>query len=217
MAVTITLKNYDIVKKSLDGVRADMPWVIQNSINNILKGAQQEQYATMRKNFTIRNEAFLKFSVRLQFATRQSGFGRIFIADLGGKKTSNIWNRFEGGAIKTPTKGKNIAIPSNNAWGNRNRPLLQRNRPRNLARSFVIKKGGNTFILARKGRKAKLDGSGNDANIKLMYTLKPNVRIPDKLHFYATLIPYVRNNYTQFVDDSLKFSLKSRGFLVSGI
>lgn len=217
MAVTITLRDYDTVKKSLDGLRADMPWVIQNSINNILKGAQQEQYATMRKNFTIRNEAFLKFSVRLQFATRTSGFGRIFIADIGGKKTSDIWNRFEGGAIKTPTKGKNIAIPSDSAWGNRNRPLLQRNKPRNLARSFVVKKGGNTFILTRKGRNVKLDGSGRDANVKLMYTLKPNVRIPDKLHFYATLIPYVRDNYTQFVDDSLKFSLKSRGYLVSGV
>lgn len=208
----MTFRGYDTVKKSLDGIKADMPWVIQNSINNLLKGAQEEQYKTMRQNFTIRNEAFLKFSVRLQFAARNTNFGSIFIADLGGKKTSDIWNRFEGGGTKTPTKGKNIAIPTDDAWGNRNRPLPKRNKPRNLARSFVIKKGNTTLILARKGKKRKLDGAGNDANIKVMYTLKPGVRIPDRLHFYATLIPYVRNNAQRFMNDSLQYSIKQRGF-----
>jgi hypothetical protein len=204
--------DFSNIKKSLDGLKADMPWVIQNTINNTLKGAQEAQYATMRQNFTIRNETFLKYSVRLQFANKQTQSGRIYIADLGGKKTSDIWNKFEGGGTKTPTKGKNIAIPTDSAWPNRSRVKPIRNKPRNLARSFVVKKGTNTFILARKGKKARLDGSGRDANIKLMYVLEPNVRIPDKLHFYATIIPYVNQNMPRFADDALQYSMRKRGF-----
>ena len=204
--------NFEPIIDSIDGLKADMPWVIQNTINNLLKGAQQAQYETMRKNFTIRNETFLKYSVRLQFAQRNNPTGRIFIADLGGKKTSDIWNKFEGGGTKVPTKGKNIAVPTQDAWGNRNRPLLQRNKPRNLARSFVVKKGSNTFILARKGKRAKLDGSGRDANIKLMYVLERSVRIPDRLNFYSTIIPYINQNAVSVADDALRYSIKKRGF-----
>ena len=204
--------NFDPIIKSIDGLKADMPWVIQNTINNTLKGAQQAQYETMRKNFTIRNETFLKYSERLQFANKQTQMGRIFIGDIGGKQTSNIWNKFEGGGTKIPTRGKNVAVPTEQAWGNKNRPLPQRNKPRNLNRSFVIKKGTSTFIATRKGKRSRLDGSGNDANVKLMFYLTPSVRIPDKLHFYSTIIPYINANAGRFADDALQYSMKKRGF-----
>lgn len=200
------------IMNSMEGLKADMPWVIQNTINNTLKGAQEAQLGTMRRNFTIRNEAFLKFSVRLQFAQRNNPIGRIFIADIGGKKTSDIWNKFEGGGVKTPTRGKNIAIPTEQAWGNRKRVLPQRNKPRNLDRSFLIKKGTTTFIATRKGKRARLDGSGRDANVKLMFQLSPSVRIPDKLNFYSTVIPYINDNWSRFATDALQYSMKKRGF-----
>jgi hypothetical protein len=202
----------DPLKQSLAGLRADMPWVLQNTINNLLKGAQQEQFTTMRKNFTIRNEAFMKFSIRLQFATRQSESGRIFVADIAGKNTSDIWKKFEGGGTKTPTKGKNIAVPTQAAWGNRGRPKPQRNKPRNLDRSFVVKRGGNSFIMNRVGTRARLSGSGTDANIRLMYVLTKSVRIPDKLHFYDTILPYINKNYSSVALDALQYSARKNGF-----
>ena len=209
MASLYIKADFSNIEKSLDGLKADMPWVIQNTINNTLKGAQEVQLQTMRKNFTIRNETFLKYSVRLQFATRQSGMGRIFIADIGGKKTSNIWNRFEGGGTKTPTSGKYVAVPTQNAWPNKSRPIPQRNKPRNLDKSFVVKKGTNSFIVARKGRYVK---SNPNANTKLMFVLTPSVRIPDKLHFYSTIVPYVNSNMSRFAQDALQYSMKKRGF-----
>ena len=200
------------MKRSLAGLRADMPWVLQNTINTLLKGAQQEQFNTMRKNFTIRNEAFMKFSIRLQFANKQTQSGRIFVADLGGKNTSDIWKKFEGGGTKTPTKGKNIAVPTQAAWGNRGRPKPQRNKPRNLDRSFVIKRGGNSFIMNRVGRKSRLTGSGTDANIRLMYILTKSVRIPDRLNFYDTVLPYINKNYSTVALDALEYSARKNGF-----
>jgi len=200
------------LEDSLIGIKADVPWVIQNTINDILKLAQAEQYTTMRKNFTIRNEAFLKYSVRIKFATRQSLTGTLSIADVGGKGTADIWNTFEGGGTKRPTKSKNLAVPSLNAWPNRAGNKPQRNKPRNLINSFILKRGGTTFIMQRKGKRKKLDGSGRDTNTKLMYTLTSGVRIPDKLHFYDTVIPVINQNFNTTLDRLLRVSARKRGF-----
>ena len=193
MAIRVSVDIRDVAR-AFNALEADMEWVGSSTINDVLKLAQDAQYTTMRENFTIRNEAFLKYSVRLQFAKRGEYEGSIYIANLPGKQTSNIWEKFEGGGVKTPTKGKNIAVPTNDAWPNRSRVKPQRNKPRNLDRSFVVKKGTNTFIATRKGKRSRLDGSGRDANIKLMYVLEPNVRIPDKLNFYATTVPVIQKN-----------------------
>ena len=200
------------LEDSLIGIKADIPWVIQNTINDILKLAQAEQYTTMRKNFTIRNEAFLKYSVRIKFATRQSLTGTLSIADVGGKQTADIWNTFEGGGTKTPKKSKNIAVPSLNAWPNRAGNKPQRNKPRNLVNSFILKRGGTTFIMQRKGKRRKVDGSGREVNTKLMYTLTSGVRIPDKLHFYDTVVPVINQNFNTTLDRLLRVSARKRGF-----
>ena len=202
------------LENSIAGMKADLPWVIQNTINDVLKIAQEAQYVTMRKNFTIRNEAFLKYSVRIKFATRSSRTGVLYIADLPGKKTADIWNTFEGGGTKTPKKSKNLAVPSLNAWPNKSRNKPQRNKPRNLINSFILKRGANTFIMQRKGKRKKLDGSGRDTNTKLMYTLTSGVRIPDKLHFYDTVIPVVKANLQPTLNKLLRVSIAKRGFKV---
>jgi hypothetical protein len=200
------------LEDSIAGMKADTPWVIQNTINDILKLAQEEQYNTMRKNFTIRNEAFLKYSVRIGFANRQNLTGKLFIADLAGKRTSDIWNTFEGGGTKTPTRSRNIAVPTNDAWPNRASVKPQRNKPRNLKNSFILRRGGNTFILQRQGRRRKLDGSGREVNVKLMYTLTSGVRIPDRLQFYDTVVPIINNNFDNTLERLLRVSMKKRGF-----
>lgn len=200
------------LEDSILGIKADIPWVIQNTINDILKLAQAEQYTTMRKNFTIRNEAFLKYSVRIKFASRQSLTGTLSIADVGGKGTADIWNTFEGGGTKTPKKSKNLAVPSLNAWPNRAGNKPQRNKPRNLINSFILKRGGTTFIMQRKGKRRKVDGSGREVNTKLMYTLTSGVRIPDKLHFYDTVVPVINQNFDTTLDRLLRVSARKRGF-----
>ena len=202
------------VEKGINGMRSDIPWVIQNTINDLLKIAQQEQYKTMQQNFTIRNKAFLKYSVRItQFAKRNSSTGILGIADMPGKRTSNIWTQFEGGGIKTPTN-KNLSVPSSNAWGNRNRTLPQNNRPRNLTRSFVIRKNNTPYIFIRRGKNSRSRTENFDPNIKMMYTLKPGVRIPDKLNFYSTTIPAVKQNYQPVINKLVGVSLKKRGVTV---
>lgn len=200
------------VEQSINGLRADMEWVLQNTVNDLLKGAREEQLKTMRATFTIRNESFLKNSIRItQYATRQTPTGILGVADLGNKKTSDIWNRFEGGGTKTPTTSKNLAIPSVISWSNRARALPKSSRPRNLKRSFVIKDGGDTYIFNRVGKKSKKDSSGRDPNIKFMYVLKNGVRIPDRLKFYQTVVPYVEQNYNDTINRLLAVSLRKRG------
>jgi hypothetical protein len=209
--ITIKVNTKD-VERGLSGLRSDFPWVISNTINDLLKEAQTAQYQTMRRNFTIRNETFLKYSVRLAFANRRDLSGRLFIADIGGKNTSQIWNKFEGGGTKTPTRSQNLSIPSTEAWGNRARPLPARNKPRNMARSFVIKSRGKQYIFNRKGTKSKKDSNGRDKNITMMFTLKSGARIPDKLNFYSTVVPIIDKNYNITLNKLLQVSLQKRGF-----
>jgi len=184
------------------------PYAISRGINSTLVGAQGVQISKMRNNFTIRNEAFLRNSIRIKFASPKpiggTIGGSIFIADLGGKKTSNIWNPFESGGIKRPTKGKNIAVPTDNAWPNRNRVKPERNKPRNLANSFVVKEGANSFIFSRKGKTRRKNTTGRDPNVKLMYVLTKSTPIPRKLFFYNTVLPYIRNKGSSHFNDELR-------------
>jgi hypothetical protein len=211
--MTIQIKiNTTQVEKGLNGIRSDFPWVIQNTVNDLLKMAQEAQYTHMRQAFTIRNESFLKNSVRItQFARRNNPTGVLAITDLGGKNTSQIWERFEGGGTKTP-RGRFVSIPSNEAWSNRGRQLPANRRPNNLQRSFVIRKNGTPYIFVRRGRGSRGRTQGNDPNIAMFYTLKSGVRIPDKLRFYDTTIPVVERNFQSKLDQLLGVSLKKRGF-----
>ena len=196
------------VKGVLDGVKADIDWVSRTAINNVLLEAQQAQYETMLQNFTIRNTAFLRYSVRIQFAKRGQYRGMLYIADMPGKRTSDIWAKFEGGGTKTPQRSKNLAVPTDEAWPNRGRVRPSRTNPRNLDRSFVIKRGKDTYIAQRKGRRARIGADGTDSNIRIMYLLKNGVRIPDRLHFYATVVPIVENKLpaeiTRLLDSSIR-------------
>ena len=196
------------VTKVLDGVKADMDWVSRTSINNVLVNAQQAQWETMLQNFTIRNTAFLKYSVRINFAKRGQYKGMVYIADMPGKNTANIWERFEGGGTKTPARAKNVAVPTDNAWPNRGRQRPARTNPRNLDRSFVIKRGKMDYIAQRRGRKTRVDSSGQDSNIKIMYVLKDNVRIPDRLHFYATTVPIIQDQLPSEITRLLESSIR---------
>lgn len=194
----IATVDVDAILDMFKFIGAQSPYVISRGINETLVGAQKRQYDWMRTTYTIRNEAFLKYSVRVQFAKPKpvGGIisGRVYVADLPGKATTDIWNTFETGGTKTPKKSKNIAVPTNDAWPNRNRIKPERNKPRNLTDSFAIKKGTNTFIVARKGKKSKIDGSGRDRNLKLMYVLKDSVPIPRNLYFYHNTMEYIKRN-----------------------
>lgn len=176
------------------GVLANIPgsarYKLQQLINNSLVDAQRMQYGKMRNQFTIRNEAFLKNSVRIQFAKREVDAdrmeGSIYIANLGGKNTSDIWTGFEAGSIKKSKSGGKVAIPTDNAWPNRNRVKPVRNKPRNLKNSFISREGNKTFVFERKGKKSKKDTTGRDKNVKLMYVLKDSAKLPRRLYFIDT-------------------------------
>ena len=204
MQVSIRIRDEEL-RASLIGLQADLPWVFQNAINDTLKAAQQAQYATMRSNFTIRNDAFLKYSVKLAFASRSSQRGSISMAGLGSQAES-VFNTFEGGGTKTP-RGKNLAVPSTNAWPNRGSKRPGRNAPRNLTNSFVMKKGADKFIMVRKGKNHKKPPI-------LMYSLEQSVRIPNRLHFMDTVLPLVNREFQPTLEKLLRISATKRGFTI---
>jgi len=166
------------------GTLRNLPKIAQRAaikgINDTLISVQYNVRDYIRKVLVIRNDAFLKYSTRIQFMNTQNLHGRFYIAPLGNKlDTLNIWLNLEYGGTKTPRKSKYVAVPTREAWANRTSPLPRRNRPVNIANSFVVKEG-NERLIYKRTRKTK-NRTGRDTGIKLMYTLKPSVRIKDTL------------------------------------
>jgi hypothetical protein len=214
-SVTIEIDTQQVLGV-LAGIPGTARYKLQQLINNSLVDAQREQYGKMRTQFTIRNEAFLKNSIRINFAKRDLQAdeiqGSIYVANLGGKNTSNIWKGFEAGDIKKSRTGGKVAIPTDNAWPNRGRVKPQRNKPRNLKQSFITREGSKTFVFERKGKRKKKQTSGRDSNVKLMYILKDSAKLPRRLYFYDTvttaIMKHVRRNIERTAIDIILTSAR---------
>lgn len=161
------------VKEMYKGLEQQLPSILNRTINNSLLSMQTSNVSHIKDVFTIRREQFLKRSVKItKFSKPTDLTGTIAIADMGSSNTADIFSKFELGGNKTPHKGKNIAIPSSNVKPSKSGVIPSSRRPSHLKRSFKI--DDNIFV--RKGKK----------KIELMYSLKPSVRIDNRLNFVRT-------------------------------
>lgn len=178
----LTVKfDVDSVIKALGRLQDEAPYALSQAINNTMVDVQTAEIAHINDVFTIRRQAFLKRSVKItKFAKKTDLTGTIQIADVGAKKTSDIFSKFETGKNKTATQGRNVAIPTSQVRPSKSGVIPSSRRPSNLPRSFKLTTdGGNSFIVQAKKRKGKDD-------LTFMYTLKPFVRIDARLGFVRT-------------------------------
>lgn len=195
--VSININTQNVVK-ALRNQAADMKWVNQNLVNDLLKGARTAQETHMRSAFTIRNQSFLKNSLKItKYASRANPSGTLAMVDIRRNSQENLWSKFESGGTKRSLSGKNVAVPTRLAWPNRGRALPTRNRPRNLTNSFVVKDNGNSVILQRTRR-----------TVKPMYTLVPQVRIPPLLRFEQNTSRYINSNVDSTFNRLLDITLR---------
>ena len=171
----------DALVKSLGDFADQAPYILQKTINDTLVDVQTRQIAHINDVFTIRRQAFLKRSVKIsKFAKKDDLVGIIQIGDVGAKKTSDIFEKFETGGVKKATQGRNVAIPTSQVKASKSGVIPNGRRPSNLPRSFKLTTdSGNSFVVQAKKRK------GQDS-LTFMYSLKPFVRIDNRLGFNRT-------------------------------
>lgn len=161
---------------NLHGLQQELPSVVNNTINGVLREIQTDEVKHINDVFTVRRPAFVKRSVKItKFSNKQDFKGTIQIADMAGKKTADVLNKFEVGGRKTASGG-NLAIPLREARGGKNAIVPSGKRPANLPRSFKLEAHGKTFI-------AQHYGSKKNPKTRFMYALKKSVPIDHRLGF----------------------------------
>ena len=190
------------IEKALGELKSELPYATSVAINNTLVDVQTANINHMRDVFTIRREAFLKRSVKItRFAKKTDLTGTIEIADVGGKRTADIFTKFERGGTKTATQGRNVAIPSSQVKPSKSGIIPKSRRPANLPRSFKIEEGNTSYIFQRTRKE-----------VRLMYTLKPSVRIPDRMNFVDVGVQTINRVANTNMEKGIERALKSSKF-----
>lgn len=176
--LTVQINTRDIEKGLNDLAKSQLPFATSKAINASLRDAQSAMVGQAKSALTIRNARFLKLSYKItKFSNKIDLSATLALSNVGSRDTMNIFGRLEEGDTKTGKGGGNVAIPTRNVKTSAKGIITSANRPRNLKKSFKANVFGNTEgIFQTAGTKKK-------PKLKLMYTLKPSVRIPDKLDF----------------------------------
>lgn len=168
----------DSLTKALGQFEDQAPFILQTAINNTLKDVQEANISRINDRFTVRRQRFVKNSVKIsKFAKKNDLTGIIEIADIGGKKTKDIFGKFETGGVK-PATGR-VAVPTDYIQPSKGRVITQARRPRNLKNSFIQNINGKDMVMQRKGR-------GKKETINVAYVLKDSVRVDARLGFVDT-------------------------------
>jgi hypothetical protein len=76
---------------------------------------------------------------------------------------------------------------------------------------FLIKSGGKIYIAIRTGRatrKSMLKGQ-RDPNVRILYVLVPETKIPKRLHMYETVQQVVQSRFNQFFAEAMDYAIRT--------
>jgi len=180
--------------------RDQVPFALSVAINDTAKAAQEVQRRHQRQVFDVRNTRFVDSGVKLKpFATKRRPEAALRVEPLGGRERASILTRHEDQREKRAREGRNVAVPSPYLAGRRRRrgvPVklrpgalgLQPVTPtmaRGQERTFRVNLSAGPLsglILQRTGR-------GKRSRTRVLYFLRPLVRIRPELDF----VPNIRN------------------------
>lgn len=201
--ISITVDTNTIEKGLDDLARSQLPFATSKAINEALKDAQQAVITDAKTKMTIRRERFLRQSYKItKFAKKNDLTAQLKLSDVGGKDTSNIFQRHEEGTDKTAKNGGNLAIPTRAVRTNKAGLVQKGQRPRNLKNSFKSDIDGKPIIAQRTGSK-------KNPKVTVKWLLRPLIRIKKRLDF-DTIAPQTFNtNWNRHISAELDKAIAS--------
>lgn len=146
------------------------------------KQAQAAVIESLKSTFTLRTrwyEPGNRFGIKIQPATRDRLQAAV--------QTRADWLEIhETGGTRRP-KRKALAIPTDNVRRNKRQLIPRSQRPRNLARSFVIETQSGPVLFVRTGK-------GKRSKIRALYSLEPQAKIKRQSTFYEPISEVVKKN-----------------------
>lgn len=184
--IKIDLTEVEKIATGLGAASDQLPFIMSLALNKAAFAARKELVSsTWPRSIVQRNKSFINAALRVRTSTKNDLSVEVF--DYLGR--AQLLRHAKGGT-KLP-KGRNLAIPSRNIkLGPKGVPVSKR--PRNLKNSFV-----------RNNKIFQVVGKGKTRRVKLVYFLRPSVRVPKDVPFYEDFQKTIRreleNNLPQAV------------------
>lgn len=176
--ISLSVNTKELEKSLNELAQSQLPYATSKAINASLIDAQTAMIGQAKSALTIRNDRFLKQSYKItKFAKKIDLSATLALSNVGSRDTANIFGRLEDGEQKNGFRGGMIAIPSKNVKTSSKGIITKANRPRALKNSFKGEVFGHVEGIFQRY------GTTKRPKVRLMYTLKPSVRVPDRLEF----------------------------------
>jgi len=170
-----------------------IPYAASRALNDVVLAGQDDQRQGMRQRFRVKRPGFLDRSVKITHFSKKtdSPISTTLIIDPNPNNRGPLWDKFEPGGAKTPTRGQSIAVPITVVARGGIVPDGMRPKQLNLHASGRRVIGDKrTFLLEYNGRRGIFQRTGRGAGaVRLLYWLTPSVPIPATLEFNKTLTP----------------------------
>jgi hypothetical protein len=192
-------------QESMRSYADQIPYAMSVAINGLAKDVQEANFYSIKHNFHVRREPFLKYSNKIsQFAKKDALMAVIGIVPVGENKDS-VYTKFQDGGVKTSITGGKIAVPSSDLGIGVNAIIPQRLRPRNLPSATTAKitaHDGRQYIFTTLGR-------GKNRQFRLAYMLLPEVKIAPMLDYYTVAQQAIERNYQQRVEAAMQRAIET--------
>lgn len=169
-------------QKMLAEAQKQIPYATSRAINQTLKDAQTAIVSNIKTAMTIRNQAFVKFSVKLTKQARKHDLeGILAISDLPNKQSADILSKFDFTSTitrKEPQEAHLLAVPTEAVRPTKESIIPRSMYPKNMLDAVkMLSRSGVPILAAPLGR-------GKHRQITTAYLLVQSVPIPHLFNFY---------------------------------
>lgn len=191
----------------LDGIhRRQIPFATAFALTRTAQAVQTEVRQQLPRRFVIRNR-FVEQAIRVRPARKDTLTAQVLIPtdQEGYRRIADAMEQHEFGGDKRPRSGTFIAVPIN-ARRNKRDIIPRGQRPKALEsdpRVFLLTtKSGKRLLVQRQGR-------GKSAALRVLYGLRPSVKISQAFGFFATGAATVRRVYSSIFRAAMDRAIRS--------